>query len=106
MPNIPQYKRQNVNLDFSHSVRFVSSASREAASVASKQTSSKMGRFLRYFVRDKGRFPPSGGYTVTPGPDYTIALQAAKADGTPLPRRTWGPYAIAPRAIIDLEMKV
>jgi hypothetical protein len=69
-------------------------------------TSSKIGRFLRYFVRDKGRFPPSGGYTVTPGSDYTIALQAYKADGTLLPRKTWGPYAIAPRAIIDLEMKV
>jgi hypothetical protein len=69
-------------------------------------TSMKMGRFMRYFVRDKGRFPPSGGYTVTPGPDYTIALQAYKADGTPLPRKTWGPYAIASRAIIDLEIKV
>jgi hypothetical protein len=69
-------------------------------------TSSKMGRFLRYFVRDKGRFPPSGGYTVTPGPGYTIALQGSKADGANLPRKTWGPYAIAPRAIIDLEMKL
>jgi hypothetical protein len=57
-------------------------------------------------IRDKGRFPPSGGYTFTPGPDYKIALQASKADGTALPRETWGPYTIAPRAIIDIEMKV
>ncbi|HXD90941.1 MAG TPA: hypothetical protein VNU00_07760 [Candidatus Binataceae bacterium] len=68
-------------------------------------TSSKQ-RFLRYFIRDKGRFPPSGGYTVTPGPDYTIGLQASKAGGAALPRKTWGPYTIAPRAIIDIEMKV
>jgi len=68
-------------------------------------TSSKQ-RFLRYFIRDKGRFPPSGGYTVTPGPDYTIGLQASKAGGAALPRKTWGPNTIAPRAIIDIEMKV
>jgi hypothetical protein len=63
-------------------------------------------RFWRYFIRDKGRFPQTAGYTVTPGSGYEIELQAYDANGAALPRKTWGPYDIAPRAIIDIELKV
>lgn len=63
-------------------------------------------KLLRYFVRDKGRFPQTAGYTVVPGPDYVIAVQAYDAAGTPLPKVTRGPFAIAPRAIIDIEIAV
>jgi hypothetical protein len=62
--------------------------------------------FWRYFIRDKGRFPQTGGYTVPPGPGYEIELQAYDANGAALPRKKWGPYEIAPRAIIDIELKI
>lgn len=62
--------------------------------------------FFRYFVRDKGRFPQTGGYTVTPGAGYEIKVQAYDAAGAALPPRQWGPYDVAPRAIIDIEMRI
>ena len=67
---------------------------------------SPKGKFLRYFVRDKGRFPQTAGYTVVPGPDYSIAVQAYNAAGEPLTRAERGPFAIAPRAIIDIEVTI
>jgi hypothetical protein len=68
--------------------------------------SSPKRRFFRYFVRDKGRFPQTGGYTVVPGQAYDIAVQAYDADGNKLTPVTRGPFDIAPRAIIDIEVKV
>lgn len=63
--------------------------------------------FLRYFVRDKGRFPQTGGYTVVPGAGYEIAVQGYDAAGKKLPLGpAWGPYEILPRAIIDIEFRV
>jgi hypothetical protein len=68
---------------------------------------SPRGRFLRYLVRDKGRFPQTGGYTVSPGADYLIEVQGYDADGKPIKEKaTWGPFTIAPRAIVDIELKV
>jgi hypothetical protein len=68
-------------------------------------TSPKRSLF-RYFVRDKGRFPQSGGYTVTPGAGYEVDVQAYDVAGAALPAKKWGPYDIAPRAIIDIEMRI
>jgi hypothetical protein len=68
--------------------------------------SSPRRRLLRYFVRDKGRFPQTAGYTVVPGAGYEIAVQAYDADGAPLPKKGRGPFAIAPRAIIDIELTI
>lgn len=67
---------------------------------------SPKNRFLRYFVRDKGRFPQTAGYTVAPGADYEIAVQGYTAQGDKLDLAKRGPFDIAPRAIIDIEFKV
>lgn len=63
--------------------------------------SSPRYRFLRYFVRDKGRFPQTGGYSVPAGAKYEI--KAEDANDKQL-AASWGPYEIGPRAIIDVEL--
>ncbi|MDQ2084124.1 hypothetical protein RA307_28385 [Xanthobacteraceae bacterium Astr-EGSB] len=68
--------------------------------------SSPRGPLQRLFLRDKGRFPQSGGYVVVPGTGFEVEVEARDAAGNVLPSRPWGPYDIAPRAIIDLEFKV
>jgi hypothetical protein len=79
--------------------------------------SPKLG-FLRYFVRDKGRFPQTGGHTVKAGEECTIEVEAYDASGQVIQvdvrdasgnvkkkRPGWGPYKISPRAIVDIEVK-
>ena len=62
------------------------------------------GRSLwRYLVRDKGRFPQSGGFTVGPG-SYEVFLRGIDRSGATVESRKWGPYDIAPRAIVDIEL--
>lgn len=57
----------------------------------------------RYFFRDRGRFPGSGGYAVTKGDIVTVKVSALKsADGGGSLEKTWGPNVIADGAIIDL----
>lgn len=67
---------------------------------------SPKNRLFRYFIRDKGRFPQTAGYTVVPGPDYKVAIQGYDDLGNKLGLVERGPFAIAPRAIIDIELKV
>lgn len=62
--------------------------------------SGRMSRLLAYFIRDRHRFPPSGGYVVAPGGPYEVRLEGKDAAGNPL-SAGWGPYAIAQGAIID-----
>jgi hypothetical protein len=70
--------------------------------VASLDQSSRRG--YRYFFRDPGRFPGSGGYPVKKGDVVTVRVAAANRDGSPQPLvKTWGPNAIADGAIIDLR---
>lgn len=56
----------------------------------------------RYFFRDRGRFPSSGGYAVAKGDNVTVKVSALKADGSGALEKTWGPNIIAEGAIIDL----
>jgi hypothetical protein len=59
----------------------------------------------RYFLSDPGRFPGYGGWTVTPGHTITVTLRGTDKDGQPLPpSKTWGPYVIGKRAVIDIEL--
>jgi hypothetical protein len=69
--------------------------------VASLVRSTRPG--YRYFFRDPGRFPGSGGYPVKKGDSVTVQVSALKSDGagTTL-QKTWGPNLIADAAIIDL----
>jgi hypothetical protein len=58
----------------------------------------------RYVVRDRGRFPMTGGYSVTPGQTYEVVLHGLDRNGDPVVSNRWGPYAVARRAIIDIEL--
>ena len=64
------------------------------------------GGFLRYFVRDKGRFPPSGGYTLDKDTDYWMMLQGQDATGAQIASPVWGPAKLAGRAIVDLDVSL
>jgi len=56
------------------------------------------------FLRNRDRFPQSGGYVVAPGVAYDLALDARDADGNPVPSAINGTYAFAPGAIVDFEV--
>jgi hypothetical protein len=58
----------------------------------------------RYFVRDKARFPQTGGFTVTPGRPYEVLLHGTDRAGNPTVSKTWGPYELAPGALVDIEL--
>jgi hypothetical protein len=80
----------------------VADASGNVPVVASLEQSSRRG--YRYFFRDPGRFPGSGGYPVKKADVVTVRVSAAKSDGSADPLvKTWGPNAIADGAIIDLK---
>jgi hypothetical protein len=68
--------------------------------------SSSGNPFLRYFLRDYGRFPTSGGFAVTPvaGQTYLVGVVGNDKDGAQIGPMTWGPYALAPGALVDVEL--
>jgi hypothetical protein len=69
--------------------------------VAALSHSTTPGR--RFFFRDRGRFPGSGGYAVAKDTVVKVTATAEKADGsTPNMVKSWGPEPIADGAIIDL----
>jgi hypothetical protein len=68
--------------------------------VASLEGSTRPG--FRYFLRDKGRFPGSGGYAIAKGTNVTVKATAEKADGSGTLTKTWGAHTIADGAIVDL----
>jgi hypothetical protein len=61
--------------------------------------------FVRYFLRDPARFPPSGGFSVPAGERCQITLAGVDNQGQ---ARTaaWGPYPISAGAIIDVDLRV
>lgn len=69
--------------------------------------SSSTSSFLRYFLRDFGRFPPSGGSAITPvaGATYRVQLMGTDSHNGSVPSDIWGPYPIEVKAIIDIELK-
>ena len=58
-----------------------------------------------YFLRDKSRFPNSGGYRVVPG-HYEIRLSGNDANGAQINPPAWGPAQIASRALIDVQFSL
>ena len=65
---------------------------------------SKGNRGLRYFLRDQGRFPTAGGYSVDPAKQYKIQLKGVDKTGKEISSAVWGPYEFAKGAIVDLEL--
>ena len=63
--------------------------------------------FFSVFVREKGVFPSTGGYTVAAGKAVKVKLTGVKDDGSALPdSREWGPKTLSPRAIVDLVLEL
>jgi hypothetical protein len=60
------------------------------------------GGLLGYFLRDRGRFPASGGYRLTPG-QYEIRVSGTDHNGNALNPPAWGPAHIGNRAIVDVQ---
>ena len=65
-------------------------------------------RLLRYFLVDRGRFPTVGGYAIQreDGKAYFLQLDGFDAQRQPLAPVRWGPFPIAPAAIIDIELRL
>jgi hypothetical protein len=68
--------------------------------------SSRPGGWSGLFLRDYGRFPTAGGYSVTPGKAYELKLSGVDENGTQIDSAIWGPLALAPGAIVDVELKL
>lgn len=65
-----------------------------------------LSRPWSYFLRDYGRFPGSGGFTVRPGP-LMVTLEGRDADNNIISTPpSWGPHEIAGGAIVDLTLKL
>jgi hypothetical protein len=63
---------------------------------------------LTYFVRDYGRFPTSGGFSVAPGVAVAVQLRGVRKDtGAAIESPTWSAVnGLAAGAIVDLTMKL
>jgi len=61
-------------------------------------------KLLRLFLRDRSRFPTSGGFAVPAGTNCQVELHGNDADGKAVPPTTWGPKKIAAGGIIDLTL--
>ena len=89
-------------------VDVVISTDGEPAVARSMPASAGSGWWARNFLRDKGRFPPSGGHVLAPGKRYEVFLQGeGTKDGKRMKVRseTWGPHDVVPGAVIDLRLK-
>lgn len=62
-------------------------------------------RFASFFLRDAGRFPPSGGHVLAPG-TWSILLQGRDKGNVQLTSATWGPYQIDAGSVINLGLAV
>ena len=60
----------------------------------------------RWLLRNKGRFPPSGGHSVTPGGPYEVSLTGTNNAGHAVASATWGPHSLAPGALVDIELSL
>jgi hypothetical protein len=58
----------------------------------------------RWLLRNKGRFPPSGGHTILPGGPSEVKLTGTDNAGIAVSSTTWGPYSVAPGALVDIEL--
>jgi hypothetical protein len=56
--------------------------------------------------RSTNRFPPNGGYTVSPNVVYSIKVEATDAQGATISALEGQPYVFAPGAIVDFAVKL
>lgn len=60
---------------------------------------------LAWFLQEKGRFPPDGGFPMTPG-QWSLRLDAIDSTGAVKSSPVWGPYQLAAGVRVDLTMKL
>lgn len=58
-----------------------------------------------FFLRDAGRFPPSGGHALAPG-TWTVLLHGRDSKGDEVASVPWGPYLVDAGSIINLNLVV
>ena len=68
-------------------------------------TSRRLGP-LTYFIRDYGRFPPSGGFAVNPNTPVTVQLVGVDQNNNPVQSVIWTAPGLAAGAIVDLRLAV
>jgi hypothetical protein len=62
---------------------------------------------LRFFLRDQGRLPPSGGIALKPDTPYQVRVSGRKPDGTTyVSSEVWGPFSFRAGAIVDIDFRV
>ncbi|MBI6565375.1 hypothetical protein YA0745_25475 [Pseudomonas synxantha] len=63
-------------------------------------------RWWHFVLRDPGRWPRFGGFTLDPGTAYEFEVRGFAPDKvTPIVRK-WGPHAIAAGAVLDIVLAV
>lgn len=81
---------------------FITEAGKAAEYLGRLEAARARRGFVSFFVRDPARLPPSGGITLQPGVVYTIEAKGKDSAGTAVDR-SWGPHALAKRAMVDIE---
>ncbi|MFZ5783268.1 MAG: hypothetical protein ACOY4R_23950 [Pseudomonadota bacterium] len=83
-------------------------APRVAGTIAGASRSAGLFWLLTYFVRDYGRFPTAGGFSVTPGTAVSVQLRGRHKDtGSQISSDVWSaPEGLAAGAIVDLTLKL
>lgn len=62
-------------------------------------------RIASFFLRDAGRFPPSGGHVLAPG-KWSILLQGRDRANAQLTSAAWGPYQVDAGSVVNLGLAV
>jgi hypothetical protein len=66
---------------------------------------SPQNKLLRYFLRDRGRFPSVGGYAVEPDTPCSIRVTGLDADDGTL-SFDWGPHPLGKGALLDIDARL
>jgi hypothetical protein len=59
---------------------------------------------LSWLLRNKSRYPQSGGHVMAPGTPIEVSLVGMDSNKQPIRSATWGPYELAAGAIVDVEL--
>jgi hypothetical protein len=60
--------------------------------------------WLSWLLRNKARYPQSGGHVIPPGTPIEVSLVGVDSNKQPIRSATWGPYELAAGAIVDVEL--
>lgn len=67
---------------------------------------SRQGWVARFFFRDYGRFPTTGGFAVMPGQPCTVSITGTDVNHAAVGPVAWSPHALAAGAIVDIELRL